>query len=119
MYALGNGTSEFYAPAKRLTTKEVQVLVRTGTAEQEAQRYRVLTATPLGVTDEIAEFECARLLSLELADARQAECDTIRIQNGKRQRLQIKGRCVLSGSRSSQRLGKIDIGKPFDSVLWC
>ena len=86
-------------------------------AKKIAHRYRVLTGKPLGITGEIAEFECARLLGLELADARQAGYDAIRIRNGKRQRLQIKGRCVPPGSRSSQRLGKIDIGKPFDGVL--
>lgn len=82
-----------------------------------AQRYRNLTGKPLGITGEIAEFEAARLLGLELADARQAGYDAIRKENSADYRLQIKGRCVLPGSKPSQRLGKIDVVKEFDGVL--
>jgi hypothetical protein len=31
--------------------------------------------------------------------------------------LQIKGRCILPGSKPGQRMGTIDINKPFDAVL--
>lgn len=82
-----------------------------------AQRYRALTGKPLGITGEIAEFEAARLLDLELVEARQAGYDAIRTENGAKRRLQIKGRCVLPGSKPTQRLGKIDITKEFDGVL--
>ena len=43
--------------------------------------------------------------------------DAIRYENGKPHRLQIKARCVLNGSKKSQRMGSIDIDKEFDGVL--
>lgn len=86
-------------------------------AKKLAQRYRALTGKPLGVTGEVAEFEAARLLGLELVPPRQAGYDAIRIENGKRVTLQIKGRCMLPGCKAGQRLGKIDIKKEFDAVL--
>jgi hypothetical protein len=86
-------------------------------AKKLAQRYRTLTCKPLGVAGEVAEYEAAQYLNLELVAARQAGYDAIR-QNGKKtQRLSIKGRCILPGGSKSQRLGKIDIKKPFDAVL--
>jgi len=86
-------------------------------AKELAQRYRALTGKPLGITGEVAEFEAARLLGLELTDARQAGYDAIRMENGKPHRLQIKGRCLLPGAKKSQRISRIDIRKEFDGVL--
>lgn len=88
-----------------------------GAAKKLAQRYRVLTGKPLGIAGEVAEFEAARLLGVELVEARQAGYDATRIENGVKHRLQIKGRCLLSGATKSQRLGGIDISKEFDGVL--
>jgi hypothetical protein len=81
------------------------------------QRYRAVTGKPLGITGEVAEFEAARPLDLELTDARQVGHDAIRIEDGIPRRLQIKGRCVLPSSNPGQRIGKIDITKEFDGVL--
>lgn len=86
-------------------------------AKTLAQRYRELTGKPLGITGEVAEFEAARLLGLELVEARQEGYDAIRITNGKRRYLQIKGRVLLPGAKKSQRLSTIDIKKKFDGVL--
>lgn len=80
-----------------------------------AQEYRALTGKPLGITGEVAEYEAARLLNLELTPARQAGFDCTRVTDGRR--YQIKGRCVLPGSKPGQRLGAIDITKEFDAVL--
>jgi len=44
-------------------------------AKKLAQEYRTLTGKPLGVTGEIAEYEAARILGLELTPARQAGYD--------------------------------------------
>lgn len=85
-------------------------------AKKLAQRYQMLTGKPLGVTGEVAEFEAARLLDLELVEARQAGYDAIRPGKDKH-RLQVKGRCVLPGVKQSGRIGKIDIDKEFDGVL--
>lgn len=86
-------------------------------AKRLAQRYRALTGKPLGVAGEVAEFEAAQHLNLVLVPARQAGYDAVRRNGSKTQRLSIKGRCILPGSSKSQRVGKIDITKPFDAVL--
>lgn len=86
-------------------------------AKKLAQRYRALTGKPLGVTGEIAEYEAAQLLGLKLTVARQAGFDATEQKDGTIRRLQIKGRCVLPGSKPGQRLGSIDISKDWDAVL--
>jgi hypothetical protein len=86
-------------------------------AKKLAQRYRALTGKPLGITGEVAEYEAARILGLELTPARQAGFDAIEIRDGQTIRLQIKGRCVPEGSKPGQRMGSIDIQKEFDAVL--
>ncbi len=82
-----------------------------------ARRYRVLTGKPLGITGEVAEYEAARILGVELSPARQAGYDATEERDGRIFRLQIKGRCVLEASRPGQRIGRIDIKKDFDAVL--
>jgi hypothetical protein len=67
------------------------------------------------VTGEVAEYECARLLNLELAPARTPGYDAIRLSDGKQ--VQIKGRRILPTSKPGQRVPKIDVSKAFDSVL--
>lgn len=87
-------------------------------AKKLAQQYRVLTGKPLGITGEVAEYEAARILGVELTPARQAGYDATEIRDGKTYRLQIKGRCVLEdSSKRGQRMGAIDIQKEFDAVL--
>ena len=39
-------------------------------AKMLAQQYRTLTGKPLGITGEVAEYEAARILDLELTAAR-------------------------------------------------
>lgn len=86
-------------------------------AKRLAQEYRALTGKPLGVTGEVAEYEAARLLGLELTPARTAGYDAIEHVNGTTRHLQVKGRCLLPGAKPGQRLGSIDIDKEFDAVL--
>lgn len=49
-----------------------------GDVRRLAQKYYASTGTPLGVTGELAEYEAAEKLDLELADARTAGYDAIR-----------------------------------------
>lgn len=86
-------------------------------AKQVAQEYRLLTGKPLGITGEVAEYEAARLLGLELTPARQAGYDAIERRDGVVRRLQVKGRCLLPGCKPGQRLGSIRIEKEWDAVL--
>ncbi|UUW70546.1 hypothetical protein [Pseudomonas oryzihabitans] len=82
-----------------------------------ARRYKELTGKPLGITGEVAEYEAARLLGLELHSARQAGYDATEIRDGSPRRIQIKGRQVTSGNRRAGRMGAIDLRQEFDSVL--
>lgn len=82
-----------------------------------AQQYRALTGKPLGVTGEIAEYEAARLLGLELTAARHEGYDAVERTSGVTRRLQIKGRCLQPRSKPGQRLGRIDVRKEWDAVL--
>ena len=78
-----------------------------------AKEYRQLTGRPLGITGEIAEYEAARLLGVQLSPVRTPGYDAVR----GRLRLQIKGRCILPGAGPGQRLGSIDRTKEWDAVL--
>lgn len=82
-----------------------------------AKAYRRLTGRPLGVTGEIAEYEAAQLLGLELCAARQSGYDATRKTAAGLSRLQIKGRCLLPNAKPGQRLGRIQLDKEWDAVL--
>src|SRR2546425_10995923 len=86
-------------------------------AKRPAQEYRNLTGKPLGVTGEVAEYEAARLLNLDLTPACNAGYDATEIALGIKRRLQIKSRCILEDSKRSQMTGSIDITKEGDAVL--
>ena len=83
-----------------------------------AIKYRQLTGKPLGITGEIAEFSAAKILDLDLADARQPGYDAIQRRNGKIKKIQIKGRCIPVNSKSGRRLGKIQLEKEWDVILF-
>lgn len=85
-------------------------------AREVAIRYRALTGRPIGITGEVAEYEAARLLGLQLATVRQAGYDAIRTTSSGMHRLQVKGRCVLT-KNPGQRIGSIDLDKEWDAVL--
>jgi hypothetical protein len=68
--------------------------------------YYALTGKPLGVTGEVAEFDAAEILGLELAPARTAAYDAIRRVGEAVERIQIKGRACTDAT-PGQRLGRI------------
>lgn len=83
-----------------------------------ARQYYELTAKPLGVTGEIAEYEAARILGLTLLPARTAGYDATEIRDGKSFKIQIKGRCITKqNTRSAGRLGSINLKQEFDGVM--
>ena len=86
-------------------------------AKKLAQRYRLLTGKPLGITGEVAEYEAARILGVELTPARQAGYDAIEKTGRTIRRLQIKGRCLLPNCKPGQRLGSIEVKKDWDAVM--
>jgi hypothetical protein len=77
-----------------------------------AEFYR-LTGKPLGVTGEVAEYVAAEILGLQLAPARTAGYDALR---GK-ERIQIKGRAYGASANASQRMSRIKLDAPCDTVL--
>ena len=84
-------------------------------AKKLAREYKKLTGKPLGITGEVAEYEAAHLLSLQLCDARQAGHDAICKHTGEK-KIQIKGRCVTS-KKSGQRVPSIKLKHDWDSVM--
>jgi hypothetical protein len=93
-----------------------RILELLAAAKKIASEYRVLTGKPLGITSEVAEYEAWRILGLQLAAARNPGFDALEDVDGTLRRLQIKGRCVLTGSRT-QMVGRIDLRKPWDAVM--
>lgn len=84
-------------------------------ARQAATAYYALTGKPLGITGEIGEYEAARLLGLQLVDARTPGYDAIG-SNGKR--IQIKTRMFGPGrTLGGQRLGSLKVTSVFDTVM--
>lgn len=79
-----------------------------------AKQYREITGKPLGITGEVGEFIAADLLGLKLTEARQPGYDAI-APDGRR--IQIKTRCVLRDTTSTQRLGGIKFGHEWDTVI--
>jgi len=94
-----------------------RVIELLGQAKALAREYYSLTGRPLGVTGEVAEYEAARLLHVELTPARQAGYDAIERSAGSVKRLQIKGRCLQEGCKPGQRLGSIRQEQDWDAVL--
>ena len=96
-------------------TDEVYQILRD--AKALARRYYHLTGKPLGVSGEVAEYEAARILNLELELARQAGYDATQVSNELTLRIQIKGRYFPNPRLRGGRLGAIDLKQPFDTVL--
>jgi hypothetical protein len=96
-------------------TDEVYEILRE--AKVLARRYYHLTGKPLGVTGEVAEYEAARILNLELELARQAGYDATETRDGLTRRIQIKGRYFSNPRMRNGRVGSIDLKQPFDTVL--
>jgi hypothetical protein len=83
-------------------------------AKEIAKRYRNLTGKPLGITGEVGEFTAAELMNLRLTGARQPGYDAVASDG---HRVQIKARCILPGSKKSQRLGSIRLKHEWDTVM--
>lgn len=106
--------------AQTATTDEVAARVRLlKRAKRLAREYYRATGRPLGVTGEVAEYEAERLLpDIELAPVRQPGYDAVRVAaDGREETIQIKGRCLLPTSKPGQRLGKLDLKKPWDVAM--
>lgn len=83
-----------------------------------ATEYRRATGKPLPVTTEIANYDAARLLDLEIINPPPGGYDAVGT-SGEREglRYQIKGRAIFDENRGGQRLGQLKIDKAWDAVL--
>ena len=70
----------------------------------------------MGITEKVTEYEAARLLGLELCQARQAGYDAIRKDDSGECRVQIKGRCIIS-TNPGQKVGSIRLDHEWHSVV--
>lgn len=73
-----------------------------------AAEFRRATGQTLPVTGEIARYDVARLLDLDLLEKRSAGVDAI--GKGERQglKVQIKGRLILDEHKGGQRIGQVN-----------
>lgn len=87
-------------------------------ARKLASEYRKATGKPLGISSEIAEFDAARLLNLELLKVKPGGYDAVgKDGHWKDKRIQIKGRAVFDEAKSGQRIGHLKTDQDWDSVV--
>lgn len=85
---------------------------------QLAARYRQTTGTSLPVTGEIARFDAAKALDLQLLDDASLAYDALGKGSRAGQRIVIKGRALFDESRSTTpRIGQLNPQQDWDTVL--
>ncbi len=88
-----------------------------GEARRLAADYRRATGKPLpGVSIEIANHDAARLLGLELTPGA-GGYDALGRGEREGQRIQIKGRAIFDETKGGQRIGQLNTGETWDSVV--
>ncbi|MDH5591502.1 MAG: hypothetical protein OEY48_01480 [Gammaproteobacteria bacterium] len=85
---------------------------------QLAARYRQTTGNTLPVTGEIARFDVAKALDLQLIDDPTLGYDAIG-KTGERKglRILIKGRVIFEDSRSTPRIGQVNPDGRWDNIV--
>lgn len=83
-----------------------------------AADYRRATGQPLPLTGEIANFDAANLLDLELLQPSPGGYDAVG-RSGEREgkHFQIKGRAIFDDSKGGHRLGQLKLEQEWDAVL--
>jgi hypothetical protein len=87
-------------------------------ARKLAANYRQVTGKSLGISGEIAKFDVARLMDLELcSQPHTGGYDAIGngIREGKT--VQIKGRAIFNELKSGQRIGQIKLDQEWDIIM--
>lgn len=98
-------------------SSQIEILQVLREAKVLARRYYDLTGKPLGVTGEVAEYEAATRLNLQLHPPRQAGYDATEVRQEGLVKIQIKGRCITNPHKITGRMGSIDLRQTFDTVL--
>jgi len=86
-------------------------------ARKLAANYRKATGNPLGISGEIAEFDAATKLNLEICKEKEVGYDAIGKGEREGKRIQIKGRAIFDENKSGQRIGQLKIEHEWDSVV--
>lgn len=83
-----------------------------------AADYRKMTGQPLPVTAEIANFDAARLLELEVIQPPPGGYDAVGLKPPREGlRFQIKGRAIFDEKKGGQRIGQLKMEQAWDAVL--
>ena len=83
-----------------------------------AADFRQMTGQPLPVTAEIANFDAARLLDLEIIQPPPGGYDAVGLSSDREGlRYQIKGRAIFDEKKGGARLGQLKLEQPWDAVL--
>jgi hypothetical protein len=87
-------------------------------ARRLAVEFRRTTGKPLGLTGEIARYDAARLLGLELVPAQEGiGYDAIGRGRWEGLRVQVKGRAILDEGKGGQRIGQVRTGQDWDILV--
>ncbi|NOY73052.1 MAG: hypothetical protein GXP14_11905 [Gammaproteobacteria bacterium] len=88
-------------------------------ARKLATDFRKGTGKPLaGISSEIAEYDAAKLLDLDLGKAGEAGgYDAVGRGHRKGKRIQIKGRVITDDAKRGQRIGQLKVEQEWDSVV--
>ena len=82
-----------------------------------AAEFRRSTGQTLPVSGEIARYDAARLLELEVCETRVGGVDAIGRGQREGQRFQIKSRIVTNEKKSSARIGQLNPTGEWDALL--
>ncbi|MCO6413862.1 MAG: hypothetical protein J5I92_14070 [Thiogranum sp.] len=87
-------------------------------ARRLAAEFRRTTGKPLpGVSGEIAEYDAARFLDLEICKQKPGGYDAVGRGAREGWRVQIKGRVIFDEDKSGQRVGQLKLDQDWDSVV--
>jgi hypothetical protein len=85
---------------------------------QLAAKYRKTTGTALPVTTEIARFDAAKALNLILNEDNNNDFDAVGLSGARAtKRFLIKGRVLFETSKSSPRIGQLNVEKSWDRIV--
>ncbi len=82
-----------------------------------ASEYRKATGKPLAISGEIARYDAARLLDLELLKQPEGGCDAIGRGAREGRRVQVKGRAIFNEKSGAYRIGQLKLQQQWDDVV--
>ncbi len=87
-------------------------------ARRLAAEYRRTTGKSLAISNEIALFDAARLLKLEVPEVAVGGYDAVGRQGCREgQRIQVKARVLFDERKPGQRIGQLKLDKEWDRIM--